>query len=111
MRSWILSRICAQHNRPAAVAQGRGGWRGLRLRGPGDLREGATYSLHISNGELWSGRVAFIMPPRGFCVTVESLNDSLAWFTIERAGATYEAQLWFSRNGLPRERVTQLETR
>ncbi|HEY4949136.1 MAG TPA: hypothetical protein VIH88_02265 [Candidatus Acidoferrales bacterium] len=78
---------------------------------PGNLREGATYSLHISNGELWSGRVAFIMPPRGFCVTVESLNDSLAWFTIERAGATYEAQLWFSTYGLPRERVTQLETR
>jgi hypothetical protein len=76
----------------------------------GKLREGTTYSLHISTGELWSGRVAFIMPPRGFCVTVESLNDALAWFTIEGAGATYEAQLWLSTYGLQRECVTQLET-
>ena len=47
-------------------------------RSLGKLREGATYSLHISTGELWSGRVAFIMPPRGFCVTVESLNGAVA---------------------------------
>ena len=37
----------------------------------GKLSEGATYSLRTSTGELWSGRVAFIMLPRGFCVTVD----------------------------------------
>jgi uncharacterized protein YndB with AHSA1/START domain len=76
----------------------------------GKLREGATYSLRTMTGEVWSGRVAFIMPPRGFCVTVESLNDALAWLTIEGAGGTYEAQLWFSTYGVPQQRVTQLET-
>lgn len=90
-----------------------------KLAGPGGiiaegaqraLREGTTYSLRISTGELRSGRVAFIMPPRGFCVTVESLNDALAWFTIEGASGAFEAQLWFSTYGLPQERETQLET-
>jgi hypothetical protein len=68
------------------------------------------YSLRTSTQEMWSGPVAFIMPPRGFCVTVESPNDALAWFTIEGAGGTFEAKLWLSTYGLPRERVTQLET-
>ena len=49
------------------------------------------------------------MPPRGFCVTVKSLYDALAWFTIERAGAAYEAQLWLYMYALARERATQLE--
>jgi len=51
------------------------------------------------------------MPPRGFCVTLDSLNGALAWLTIEGAGGTFEVQLWFSTCGLPQERVTQLETR
>jgi uncharacterized protein YndB with AHSA1/START domain len=76
----------------------------------GKLREGAMYSLRTSTDEVWSGRVAFIMPPRGFCVTIDSLNDALAWLTIEGAGGTFDAQLWFSTSGLPQERVTQLET-
>ncbi len=75
----------------------------------GKLREGGTYSLRTSTGEVWSGRVAFIMPPRGFCVTVDSLNKALAWLTIEGAGGSFEAQLWFSTYGLPQERVTQRE--
>jgi len=75
----------------------------------GKLSEGATHSLRASTGELWSGRVAFIMPPRGFCVTVESLNDALAWFTIEGAGGTFGAQLWLSTYGVPQERVRQLD--
>jgi uncharacterized protein YndB with AHSA1/START domain len=76
----------------------------------GKLRGGATYSLRTSTGEVWSGRVAFIIPPRGFCVTIDSLNGALAWLTIEGAGGTFEAQLWFSTYGLAQERVTQLET-
>jgi uncharacterized protein YndB with AHSA1/START domain len=76
----------------------------------GKLRAGATYSLRTSLGEVWSGRVAFILPPRGFCVTVDSLNGSLAWLTIEGTGGTYEAQLWFSMYRLPQERVTEMET-
>jgi hypothetical protein len=73
-------------------------------------RQRERYSLRTSTEEMWSGRVAFIMPLCGFCVTVESPNDALAWFTIEGAGGTFEAQLWLSTFGLPQKRVTQLET-
>jgi hypothetical protein len=41
-----------------------------------------------------------------FCVTVDSLNGALAWLTIEGAGGTFEAQLWFSKYGLPQAPVT-----
>jgi hypothetical protein len=50
------------------------------------------------------------MPPRGFCVTVESPSDARAWVTFEGAGGMFEAQLWFSTYALPDELVTQLET-
>jgi hypothetical protein len=66
-------------------------------------RQCERYSLRTSTPEMWSGRVAFIMPPCGFYVTVESPNDALAWFTIEGAGETFEAQRWLSTYGLPRE--------
>jgi hypothetical protein len=51
------------------------------------------------------------MPPRGFCVTIDSLNGAWAWLTIEGAGGTFEAQLSFPTHGLPQERVTERETR
>jgi hypothetical protein len=74
------------------------------------LRAGRTYSLRTSTGEVWSGRDAFIMAPRGFCVAVDALNGALAWLTIEGAGGTFDAQLWFLTYGLSQERVTELET-
>ena len=49
------------------------------------------------------------MPPRGFCVAVESLNDALFWLTIEGSGPEHEAQIWFSTYGLPQEQVTKVE--
>jgi hypothetical protein len=76
----------------------------------GKLREGGMYPLRTSTEEVGSGRVAFIMPPRGFCVTIDSLDGALTWLTIEGAGGTMEAQLWFPTYGLPQERVTELET-
>ena len=74
------------------------------------FRKGAKYSLRTSTGEVWSGRFAFIMAPRGYCVTIDALHGALAWLTIEGAGGTFEAQLWFSTYGSPQERATQLET-
>jgi hypothetical protein len=50
------------------------------------------------------------MPPRGFCVTIDSLNGALAWLTVGGAGGTSEAQLWFATYELRQERVTERET-
>ncbi|HXZ13967.1 MAG TPA: SRPBCC domain-containing protein [Candidatus Sulfotelmatobacter sp.] len=72
---------------------------------------GQRYSLRTATGEEWSGRVEFVVPARGFCVTVESLNDGLAWLTIEGAGPEHDAQLWFSLYGLPAARVKGIEDR
>jgi uncharacterized protein YndB with AHSA1/START domain len=65
------------------------------------LREGERYSLRTATGNTFSGKVEFLRPPRGFCVTVESLNDALFWLTIEGSAGNYEPQLWLSAYGLP----------
>lgn len=75
------------------------------------LNEGARYSLKTSPGELWTGRVEFLAPPRGFCMNVDSLNDALAWLKIEGATVPHDVQLWFSTYGLTQSRVSEIETR
>jgi hypothetical protein len=47
------------------------------------------------------------MPPRGFCVTIGSLNGALAWLTIEDAGGTFETQ---PACGLPQGARDERET-
>ena len=65
------------------------------------LREGEKYSLRAATGTTFTGKVEFLRPTRGFCVTVESLNDALFWLTIEGAPGRHEVQLWLSAYGLP----------
>ena len=80
---------------------------GLFVKGAlGDLREGQRYSLLAATGETLSGRVEFVRPPRGFCVTVKSLSDALFWLTIEGPPGTHEVQLWLSAYGLSGAQVT-----
>lgn len=76
----------------------------------GFLNEGTRYALQSASGELWTGRTEFVVHPRGFCVSVDSLNDALAWLTIEGCGE-HDVQLWFSTYGLPQAQVTELEKR
>jgi uncharacterized protein YndB with AHSA1/START domain len=82
---------------------------GIFVDGTKDLRVGQRYSLRAATDETWTGRVEFVAAPRGFCVTVESLNDALLWLTIEGSAGKHEAQLWFSTYGLPQERVSEIE--
>jgi uncharacterized protein YndB with AHSA1/START domain len=77
---------------------------------PSESSEGKSYALKAATGEEWSGRVEFVKPPRGFCVTVKELNDALLWLTIEGAGPRHDAQLWFSTYQLPADRVRALES-
>ncbi len=77
----------------------------------GVFRAGAGYSLQTATGEQWSGRIEFLVPTRGFCVTVDSLNDALAWLTIEPARPNHDVQLWFSTYGIAKKDVDALEAR
>jgi hypothetical protein len=81
------------------------------LRRAQNLSAGQPYSLCTATQESWSGRAELIVPGRGFCVTVKSLNDALAWLTIEGAGPEHDAQFWFSTYGLPQSQVREIESR
>lgn len=72
------------------------------------LREGERYSLRTATGNTFSGNVQFVRPPRGFCVTVDQLNDALFWLTIEGAPGKHEVQLWLSAYGLPASQVAAI---
>jgi hypothetical protein len=69
------------------------------------LRAGEAYALRTTTGEQWSGRVEFVQPPRGFCVTVREMKDSLVWLTIEGAPGKTEVQLWLSAFGMEQREV------
>jgi hypothetical protein len=64
------------------------------------LRKGQEYSLKSFSGDRFSGRMEFVRPLRGFCLTVRELNDALLWFTIEGSPGKMEVQVWLSAFGL-----------
>lgn len=95
----------------AAVYEKLAGSGGIFIEGAQNLKPGAPYELRTAVNESWSGRAEFIVPGRGFCVSVASLNDALAWLTIEGSGHEHDVQLWFSTYGLPQSQVREIETR
>jgi len=82
---------------------------GLFREGAGGLKDGAEYMLESAGGENFEGRVEFVRPPRGFCVTVRHLNDALFWLTIEGIAGEHEAQIWLSAYNLPQAKVESFE--
>ena len=82
---------------------------GLFREGAGGLKDGGEYMLESAGGESYEGRVEFVRPPRGFCVTVRQLNDALFWLTIEGIAGQLEAQIWLSTYNLPQAKVEAFE--
>jgi len=82
---------------------------GLFREGAGGLAASSEYMLEAATGENFEGRVEFVRPPRGFCISVRELNDALLWLTIEGSGAEHEVQLWFSAYGVPQTKVESFE--
>jgi len=78
---------------------------GLFAEGVEKLAVGGRYSLRAATGDSFTGRVEFIVPPRGFCLTVDALNGALYWLTIEGAGPDHETQVWLSAYGVPQTKV------
>jgi len=74
------------------------------------LREGHEYSLQTFSGETFSGRVEFVRPLRGFCVTIRELNDALLWFTIEGSPGSIEVQAWLSAFGVAQSEIDRFQT-
>lgn len=102
--AWPRKKITLTRDAAFQKLMGRGGI--FVEGGTGNLRKGERYSQQTGAGSTFSGRVEFVRPPRGFCVSVESLNDALLWLTIEGAPGNHEVQLWLSAYGLPAGQVT-----
>jgi uncharacterized protein YndB with AHSA1/START domain len=64
------------------------------------LHAGEAYALRATTGERFTGRVEFVRPPRGFCLSVAEMNDALLWLTIEGAPGKIEVQVWLSAFGV-----------
>jgi uncharacterized protein YndB with AHSA1/START domain len=62
------------------------------------LREGQQYSLKTFSGETFSGRVEFVRPLRGFCVT-----------TIEGSPGNIEVQAWLSAFGVSQSEIDRFQ--
>jgi uncharacterized protein YndB with AHSA1/START domain len=60
------------------------------------LRASATYKAATTTGQSFSGKVEFLKPLRGFCISIRELNDALFWLTIEGASDKIDAQIWLS---------------
>jgi len=69
------------------------------------LKPGESYSLTMTTGDSFTGRVEFVREPRGFCLTVGELNDALLWLTIEGAAGQLEVQAWLSAFSLDPSQV------
>lgn len=82
---------------------------GLFREGAGGLTPGAEYMLEAATGENFEGRVEFVRPPRGFCLSVRQLNDALLWLTIEGIAGQHDVQLWLSAYNLPQAKVDAFE--
>ena len=83
---------------------------GLFREGAGGLKAGNDYMLESATGENFEGRVEFVRPPRGFCLSVRHLNDALLWLTIEGIPGEHEVQIWLSAYNLPLPTVDRLES-
>jgi len=82
---------------------------GLFREGAGGLTPGTEYMLEAATGESFEGRVEFVQPPRGFCLSVRHLNDALLWLTIEGIAGEHDVQLWLSTYNLPRANVERFD--
>jgi len=72
---------------------------------------GDALSLEAATGEQFAARLEFLVPPRGFCISIANLNDALLWLTIEGAPGEHDVQLWLSAYGLPQPDVEAFKTR
>ncbi len=82
---------------------------GLFREGAGGLTPGTEYVLEAATGESFEGRVEFVRPPRGFCLSVRHLNDALLWLTTEGIPGEHEVQLWLSSYGVSQAQVDSIE--
>jgi uncharacterized protein YndB with AHSA1/START domain len=70
-----------------------------------NLKSGDSFALKTTTGENWTGKVEFIKPLRGFCLSIRELGDALLWVTIEGAPEKIEAQLWLATFGLDESKL------
>ena len=82
----------------------------LFREGAAQLRDGQPFALTTSTGAHWTGSVHFTSENRGFCLSVNELNNALLLLTIEGAPDKIEAQLWLSAYDVPESQVKRFES-
>jgi len=74
------------------------------------LAPGKAYRLTTPDGETWTGTTHFVSEGRGYCLSIEQLNNAIFWLSIEGASRAIEAQIWLSAFGLPEEKIRAFES-
>ncbi len=78
---------------------------------PGEIEAGSRFSLTAAaTGNALEGKVEFVRPPRGFCLSVENLNNALLWVEIFGEAGKVDTTLWLYTYGLPEAQHAALAT-
>ena len=107
--AWPRRKVAVSREEAFARLVGAGG---LFMGDPlANAHPGDALSLEAATGEQFAARLEFLVPPRGFCISIANLNDALLWLTIEGAPGQHDVQLWLSAYGLPQADVDAFNTR
>lgn len=69
---------------------------------PKEIEAGSRYSLQAAaTGDALEGKVEFVRPPRGVCLSVENLNNGLLFAEIFGEAGKVDTMLWLFTYGLP----------
>lgn len=69
---------------------------------PAEIEAGTRYSLQAAaTGETFEGKVQFVRPPRGFCLSVENMNNALLFAEIFGESGKVDSMLWLFTYGVP----------
>ena len=69
---------------------------------PAGVDAGSRYSLRsAATDDALEGKIEFVRPPRGLCVSVENLNNALLWAEIFGETGKVDTTLWLYTYGLP----------
>lgn len=108
-RQWIGPRHKFAGTREEAFARHVAPGGIFRQAFPAGVEAGSRYSLQAgATGDALEGKIEFVRPPRGLCLSVENLNQGLLWVEIFGETGKVDATLWIYTYGLPERRHSEI---